>query len=50
MNNNINVIWNSKLIMKTVPVDDEDDLYQIRYTGASNFTFNGDICEKKIRI
>jgi hypothetical protein len=38
------------LIIKTKPVFDETELYEIRYTGASNFTFNGDICEKRIRI
>jgi len=31
-------------------VFDETELYQIKYTGASNLTFNGDICEKKIRV
>jgi hypothetical protein len=36
--------------MKTVPVFDDTELYQIRYTGAANFTFNGDICEKRIRV
>jgi hypothetical protein len=35
--------------MKTVPVFDETELYQIMYVGA-NFKFNGDICEKRIRI
>ena len=39
-----------KLIMKTVPVFDEIDLYQIRYTGAENFTFESGLCEKIIKI
>ena len=29
---------------------DETELYKIRYTGAANFEFNGDTCEKRIRI
>ena len=38
-----------KLFMKAVPVFDETDRYQIKYTGA-NFPFNDGICDKKIRI
>jgi hypothetical protein len=36
--------------MKTVPVFDEIDLYQIRYTGAANFEFKDNVCEKRMRI
>ena len=39
-----------KLIMKTVPVFDETELYDIRFSGAIYFPFNSDKCNRWIRI
>jgi hypothetical protein len=36
--------------MKKVPVFDETNDYQIRYTGAGNFDFNEGVCDKRMRI
>jgi hypothetical protein len=43
------MVFGPTLSVKLIMFDDTD-LYQIRYTGASNFEFKDNVCEKRMRI